>query len=106
MNAITTDTKYNFEKAENDTFSWTAFDGTSGKTLTHKESGRKIYQMAWVDTGEKVTDELKNQVILFRDELKKLQNPEIEEIEFSEEEHGIGWCNICHSYCYGDCQAN
>jgi hypothetical protein len=20
--------------------------------------------------------------------------------------HGNGWCNKCHSYCYGDCEAN
>lgn len=20
--------------------------------------------------------------------------------------HGPGWCNMCHSYCYGDCEAN
>ena len=20
--------------------------------------------------------------------------------------HGFGWCNKCHSYCYGDCEAS
>jgi len=24
---------------------------------------------------------------------------------YSEPKHGPGWCNKCHSYCYGDCQA-
>ena len=31
---------------------------------------------------------------------------EIEKISDAEETHGIGWCNKCHSYCFGDCEAN
>ena len=29
----------------------------------------------------------------------------MEELD-NENNHSIGWCNICHSYCFGDCEAN
>jgi hypothetical protein len=109
MTAIKTDTKYNFTSAENDIFSWSYFDGTSGKHLTHKASGRQIYHMSWLNEQgkmtEDVTGEIKNQAIEFWSELHKLQNAEPEPVELVEEKHSAGWCDKCHSYCYGDCQA-
>jgi hypothetical protein len=109
MTTIKTDTKYNFTKAENDIFSWTCWDGTSGNTLTHKASGRDIYHMNWLnDQGkmeEPVTGETKDQAIKFWAELEELQNQKPQSVEITEETHGAGWCEKCHSYCYGDCQA-
>lgn len=28
------------------------------------------------------------------------------DIEAIENSHGFGWCDKCHSYCFGDCEAN
>ena len=117
---ITTSAKYNFEKAENDIFSWDYWDGD---TLTHKASGRSIYQMRWLNAegkmAEPVEGETREQAIAFWRELRQLQdNPdsytgaevdkiaELTEREF-EPEHGVnGYCRKCHSYCYSDCEAN
>lgn len=110
MNSITTDTKYNFTKAENDTFAWTCWDGTDGNKLTHKASGRDIYHMSWLNERgqmqEPVTGEIKEQAINFWNELQELQNQKQQPIEITEETHGFGWCEKCQSYCYGDCEAN
>jgi hypothetical protein len=119
MDAIKTNYKYNFDKAENDTFSWDQFDGTSGNLLTHKATGRQIYQMSWDDTKEHVSEEIKQQVIAFMDELAILKNKKpskqspsvvITDHGFdnsNEPAHGqMGYCRKCHDYCYGDCDAN
>ena len=117
MTTINTNTKYNFTDAENDLFSWTHYDGANGDYLTHKPSGRQIYQMQWVDpksgyvTG-KIDDETCQAVKAFRAELRNLQDqkpPRVEaDYDFDPEpRHGQnGYCRKCHSYCYGDCQAN
>ena len=116
MTAIKTDTKYNFQQAENDQFSWNTWDGTSGNTLLHKPSGRRIYQMQWCNSEGYVTDTVEGEVCeavkAFWAELRKLQAqkpPRVEEdydIE-SEPKHGYnGYCRKCHSYCYSDCEAN
>lgn len=111
MTTIQTDTKYNFREAESDQFSWSFWDGTNGKTLTHKPSGRQIYQMHWLnDQGkmaEKVEGETQQEVMNFWHELQKLQDqkPPRVEVDFDPEpRHGEnGYCRKCHSYCYGDC---
>jgi len=117
MTIITTNTKYNFTYAKNDLFSWSSFDGTNGNTLTHKPSGRQIYQMQWVDpksgyVTETVDNETRKAVKDFWAELRNLQAQKPPRIEAdydyeSEPRHGKnGYCRKCHSYCYGDCKAN
>ena len=108
---ITTNKKYNFDKAENDTFSWSMFDGTRGKQLCHKASGRSIYQMQYIDpkTGyvsESVDEETRQAAIAFWDELQNLQNQKPAREAVGESVRGSGWCDRCRSYCYGDCTAN
>jgi hypothetical protein len=112
---ITTSTKYNFDKAENSIFSWSSWDGTSGKTLTHKATGRQIYQMSWLDKNgymaEPVVGETREQAMAFWAELETLKNqkPPRRDEDYAEPEpkHGVnGYCRKCHSYCYGDCDAN
>lgn len=112
MDAIKTSTKYNFDKAENDVFSWSTWDGTSGNMLKHKETGRWIYQMHWLNErgkmAERVDGDTREQASAFWAELEQLQaqKPPRREEDYSVEKHGFGWCNKCHSYCYGDCEAN
>lgn len=110
MNTIQTNKQYNFDQAENDIFSWNTWDGTSGKTLKHKASGREIYQMRWSDTGKPVETEIKQAACNFWDELHALQKqpaPKVSEPVETEPAHGHnGYCRKCHSYCYGDCEAN
>lgn len=55
---IKTNKQYNFDKAENDTFSWTLWDDTNGESLTHNATGRKIYQMHWLDAEGKMSDKV------------------------------------------------
>lgn len=112
MDAIKTNYKYNFDKAENDTFLWSSFDGTNGNSLTHKPTGRQIYQMTWMDDKKSVSDDIKQEAITFWSELATLQSqkpPKKASTHKIEEEpkHGEnGYCRKCHSYCYGDCDAN
>lgn len=108
---IKTNTTYNFTEAEDDNFSWTTFDGTSGQLLIHKASGREIYQMHFCTNGkmaERVEGETRDLAIKFWDELGALkdQKPPRRIETYVEEEHGFGWCDKCQSYCYGDCDAN
>lgn len=73
---ITTDRHFNFGKAQNDTFSWSRFDGANGDYLTHKPSGRMIYQMTWVVGGKwtgPVEGDVRAQAIKFWEELAELQ---------------------------------
>lgn len=112
---ITTDKPKNFTKAENDLFLWNFWDGTNGNTLTHKPSGRQIYQMRWLDGEGKMADRVEDEVAeaakSFRAALKELQAPKLtpRKVEVCDDEprHGVnGYCRKCHSYCYGDCGAN
>jgi len=113
MDAIKTSTKYNFTDAANDTFSWTTFDGCNGGMLTHKPSGRQIYQMRWIDANgyatETVTGEIREQATEFWAQLRTLQAqkpPRRDEYTDPEPAHGQnGYCRKCHSYCWGDCEA-
>lgn len=110
--AIKTNTKYNFDEAENDVFSWKHFDGTGGNLLWHKESQRYIYQMSWLEDGkmsEPVTGEVRDQASAFWNELSALEEgySEDDDCDYQEPEHGEnGYCRKCHSYCFGDCEAN
>lgn len=118
--AMTTNTRINFDKAETDEFSWTYYDGTSGKTLREKSTGREIYQMRYTDKNEAVTGETKEKAKAFWRALESLKEKpaplftgeemaRIEKIEFAmtEPKHGEnGYCRKCHSYCWGDCEAN
>ncbi len=115
MDTIKTDTKYNFEKAENESFLWTYFDGTSGSMLRHKASNMSIYQMRWIDDNgmmaDNVVGDIREAAIAFWAELGKLQiqKPPVLEEDYADPEpiHGVnGYCRKCGSYCYGDCEAN
>jgi hypothetical protein len=109
---LITNTKYNFDKAENAIFSWSYYDGTNGGTLRHKASGREIYQMYWCTNGkmaEPVEGEARQQASAFWSELRALQKQKPPKVEVADTEpaHGQnGYCRKCHSYCYGDCQAH
>lgn len=113
---IQTDTKYNFSKAENDLFSWSTFDGANGNILTHKPSGKQIYQMRWCNDQGYATDlvdgDVRQAALNFWGELRELQAQKPPRVEANydidpEPRHGQnGYCRKCHSYCYGDCQAN
>jgi hypothetical protein len=112
-------TRINFDKAENSHFSWTYWDGTSGKTLTEKGTGREIYQMRYTDNGKSVEGDDKIRAMAFwraleqlkdkpaptytSEELKAIEEQERQEID--RRNSHPGWCNHCHSYCYGDCQS-
>lgn len=55
-----------FNKAENDEFSWTYWDGTNGNTLRDKLNGnREIYQMKYTDTFDVIVGEKKQKVMAF-----------------------------------------
>ena len=103
---ITTNKEYNFETAENDTFSWTRWDEN---TLFHKPTGYRIYQMMWVGNDGFVTSEVESEIkkaaLLFWNELLSLRNQKPEPV-IEEVKHGFGYCNKCGTYCYGDCEAN
>ena len=36
---------------------------------------------------------------------KETQRPVVT-VAAEKEAHGVGWCDLCGSYCFGDCQAN
>lgn len=111
---LVTDRAYDPTRAESDLFAWHKFDDTHGGKLLHKPSGRSLYQMCWIDpvTGyatEPVTGEEREQAIEFwhvlriRAERKPITIARPDD----EPQHGEnGYCRKCHSYCYGDCQAN
>ena len=110
---IITDKQYNFTTAENDTFAWTQWDGTNGKQLLHKATGKSIYQMQWIGDNGKCTEtvdaETKALAIDFWAALAILQAQKParnDEPISTEPQHGQnGYCRKCHSYCYGDCQS-
>lgn len=113
---LITDRPYGFVRAESDLFAWYKFDDTNGAKLTHKPSGRILYKMHWIDpvTGyanQPVTGIEREQAIAFWDALFARQQQKPPYVEQSdtdtEPRHGQnGYCRKCHSYCYGDCQAN
>jgi len=107
---IKTDTQYNFTKAENDIFSW---DRYSPDYLTYKPTGQRINQMEWYEwkNSQPITDQsIRDAVTGFWAELETLQNHKPTTKMASEDpepKHGEnGYCRKCHSYCYGDCEAN
>lgn len=107
MTTLTTDTKYNFREAENELFAW---NFTERDFLTYKPTGQQIYQMMWYEwkNSQPVTDQtIKDAVKEFWAELRKRQEakPEPKNNDNQPEERGYGWCDKCHSYCYGDCTA-
>lgn len=114
---MTTSTPINFDEAQNNDFTWSYWDGTSGKTLTEKATGQEIYQMRYTDNGKAVEGETKIKGMAFWRALEMLKNepakPSLtpaEEVAANKNIERIparndhpGWCNHCHSYCYGDC---
>ncbi len=118
---MTTNTRVvNFDQAETADFSWTYWDGTSGKTLREKSSNREIYQMRYTDNNESVTGETREKAMAFWRALESLKKApaapvytagetarmERLELEMTEPVHGVnGYCRKCHSYCWGDCEA-
>jgi hypothetical protein len=111
---LMTDKVYNPARAESDLFAWDRFDDTNGGKLLHKPSGRSLYQMRWIDpaTGyatDPVTGEERDQAIAFWAALRirRDRQPAYVAQSDTEPQHGHnGYCRKCHSYCYGDCQAN
>jgi len=104
---IKTNYPRNFDKAENELFSWNeSFPGE----LLHKPSNMVIYQMRWTKTGKMVDEETREAVKNFWEELEVIQDAakkaQADEAECYIEEYGFGWCEKCESYCYGDCAAN
>jgi hypothetical protein len=106
MTTLTTTTKFS-QTAENDLFSW---NSAEEDMLTYKPTGQQIYQMKWYEwkNSTPVTDEtIKAAVIEFWDALKVAQTQPAKPVAaHTVEQHGYGWCNKHHSYCYGDCKAN
>jgi hypothetical protein len=105
---IKTDYRINFTHAENDQFVW---DSLNPDTLTYKPTGQEIYQMMWYEyrNSKPIIDPTVIAAVTgFWDELKNLQTAPVYSGEPVDaiEEHGFGWCDKCHSYCYGDCAAN
>jgi hypothetical protein len=83
---ITTNTKFHFTDAENENFTWTYFDGSSGGKLHHKVSGNYISHMYWIGKDgyitEPVTGSVREEAHAFWDELYDLKkNREREEYE-------------------------
>lgn len=111
---LVTDKMHNPARAESNMFAWYKFDDTDGGKLLHKQSGRSLYQMRWIDpaTGyatEPVIGEDREQAIAFWAALQIVvdRKPTIIEQPDTEPQHGHnGYCRKCQSYCYGDCQAN
>lgn len=110
---LVTDKPYKPARAESDLFSWYKFDDTSGGKLLYKPSGRSIYQMRWIDPAgyatEPVIGDEREQAIAFLEALQIVlaRKPAIVDEVDTEPQHGHnGYCRKCHSYCYGDCQAN
>lgn len=113
-----TSSAVNFDEAQNDYFSWTQWDGTSGKILREKLSGREIYQMKYTDNGQSVTGPDRVRAAAFWDALEQIKDqptPTLTPQEIATAEKVFerlpetndhpGWCNHCRSYCYGDCQS-
>jgi hypothetical protein len=115
---ITTDYKVNFTKAENDLFSWSAFEKDF---LTYKPTGKQIYQMEWYEyrNSQPITDQsIIDAACAFWDELSALQKAERElkekhateayakDCEQHDAEIKNGLCPKCGTYCYGDCESN
>lgn len=79
---LTTNTKFNFTKAENNVFSWNYFDGDG--LLVHKATGRQIYQMHWLSSDGKMSERVvgsdANDVIAFWDELYALKKSRAAEL--------------------------
>jgi len=66
------------------------------------DAGRKV----WIVNPEKVISTIKEQAWGFTRVLQITDEP----ITITRRENGSaatnGWCNKCHSYCWGDCDAN
>ena len=104
----------NVKTAENDLFIYVY---TNPDYLTYKPTGKLIHQMDWYEwkNSEPIEDQnLRNQITAFRAEIKAIneqnQKKSVSSIDNyidTEPKHGInGYCRKCHSYCYGDCEAN
>jgi len=115
---IKTNSKYNFTTAEDETFSWSS---SEKDFLTHKPTGKKIYQMKWYEwkNSQPITDQsIRDAVSDFLDELWDIQDGKREarqeradekyarDCERRDAEIKRGLCPKCGSYCYGDCEAN
>jgi len=105
---ITTKNGY-LDSATDGTFSWLHFDGTNGETLTHLPTGKKIYQMFWLnDKGqmdEPVDGDTRQAALAF---WASLSAAEKDANQGQAEVAGTvdsSLCPKCHTYCYGDCEA-
>lgn len=82
--SIVTNYKFNFTRAENDTFLWVS----GWNTIVHKPSGRSIYQMHWLANGkqsEQVEPDVSAELISFLTELRALQQ-QPQGVEMSDED--------------------
>ena len=106
MTALKTTTRNGYlDSATDGTFSWSHFDGSNGEKLTHLPTGRKIYQMFWLnDKGqmdEPVTGATRDAAVAFWASLSTAEKtPPI-----GTARQIARLCPKCHTYCYGDCEA-
>jgi len=111
MAAIKTTTRNGYLNSATDgVFRWSHCDGTNGETLTHLPTGKKIYQMFWLnDKGqmdEPVTGEIRNAAVAFWAGLSTAAEKDTNrgQVEVAGTADS-GLCPKCHTYCYGDCEA-
>jgi len=94
-------------EASTDTLAWSWFGNQD--TLYHTPTGRKIYQMHWLNSDgqmdEEVTGETADEVTAFWAALKAAEMGTEEPVAETVEMNRSGICPRCHSYCYGDCEA-
>lgn len=82
-------------------------DNTGGKVGLHwinpqYAGGNKKVLAFWAADYEAIKIEVKK---IQAEETAKKEN--VRKVEVKTRVHGVdGWCDKCHSYCYGDCEAN
>ena len=111
MTALKTTTRNGYlDSATDGTFSWSHFDGSNGEKLTHLPTGKKIYQMFWLnDKGqmdEPVTGATRDAAVAFWASLSTAEKDTANQgqVEVASTVDS-GLCPKCHTYCYGDCEA-
>jgi len=98
------------ETIENDTFLWKKW---APGYLEYKPTNQTIYQMDWYEdrNSKPIEDQaIIAQVIKFREVVDNILHTHTQNTTISmrdaEPKHGEnGYCRKCHSYCWGDCEA-
>lgn len=66
------------------------------------------YGTAWGSGGAlfKITESEKEELLKENEAIEKAEAERLdEELNRPVAKHGVGWCNRCQSYCFGDCTA-